>query len=115
MTYQVILQPQAERDIQRQARWIVEQSNSPSIALRWTRSIRSKISTLKASPLRCPVDADSDAYGEEVRVLLHGKRHKKFRILFVVRGDVVRILTIRHASQRSLSDEMEGDQPEAHE
>jgi plasmid stabilization system protein ParE len=113
MTYQVILQPQAERDIQHQARWLVEQSKSPSPALRWVRSIRSKIDTLKTSPLRCPVDPDSDAYGEEVRLLLFGKRSKQFRILFVIRGEVIRVLTVRHAAQRSLVEEMEADLLEA--
>ena len=109
MTYRVILQPQAERDIQHQARWIVEQSKSPSKALRWVRSIRTKIDKLKVSPALCPVDPDSDAYGEEVRVLLHGKRHQKFRILFVLRGDAVRVLTIRHAARRGIAEEMEGE------
>jgi plasmid stabilization system protein ParE len=96
MTYQVILQPEAERAVRQQARWLAEQSRSPSIALRWVRSIRGKIATLKASPLRCPIDPDSDAYGEEVRVLLHGKRHNKFRILFVVRDPIVRVVAVRH-------------------
>jgi plasmid stabilization system protein ParE len=112
MTYQVILQPDAERAIQQQARWLVQQSRSPATALRWVRSIRSKIATLKANPLRCPVDPDSDAYGEEVRVLLHGKRHKKFRILFVVRGPVVRVVAVRHSAQRSLTEETEADDME---
>jgi plasmid stabilization system protein ParE len=109
MTYQVILQPEAEREIRQQARWIVEQSNSPATALRWVNSIRSKIATLKASPLRCPIDPDSDAYGEEVRVLLHGKRNRKFRVLFILRGDTVRVVAIRHAAQRGLAEEMEAN------
>ena len=79
MTYRVILQPRAERDIRDE--------------------------TLKSSPKRCPVDPDSDAFGEEVRVLLFGKRHGKHRILFTIRGDIVRVLTVRHSAQQSLSDE----------
>ena len=112
MTYRVILQPQAERAIQHQARWLADQSKSPATALRWVRSLRSKIDTLKVSPLRCPVDPDSEAYGEEVRLLLHGKRHKQFRVLFIIRGDTVHVVAIRHAAQRSLSEEMEDDLPE---
>jgi plasmid stabilization system protein ParE len=112
MTYLVIIQPQAERAIQNQARWLVEQSNSATIALKWVRSIRKKIDTLKSTPLRCPVDADSKAYGEEVRLLLHGKRHKQFRILFIVRGEVVYIVAIRHAAQRSITEELAEDSSE---
>ena len=90
MTYRVILQPRAERDLWAAARWIAAQSRSPTRALQWIRGIRARIDTLQANPKRCPVDPDSDAYGEEVRVLLYGKRHGKYRILFAIRGDSVR-------------------------
>lgn len=108
MTYRVILQPRAERDIQAAARWILEQSKSPPTALRWVRRIRAKLETLKTSPERCPVDADSEAYGEEVRMLLYGKRREKYRVLFAIRGETVHILTIRHAAQQSLSEDAGG-------
>jgi plasmid stabilization system protein ParE len=74
MTYQVVIQPRAERDIQLAARWILGQSGSPATALRWARNLRAQIATPKTSPLRCPIDQDSEVYGEEVRVLLHGDR-----------------------------------------
>jgi len=111
MTFRVILQPRAEREIREAARWIAGQSRSASTALRWVRGLRTKIDTLKATPKRCPVDPDSEAYGEEVRVLLYGKRHGKYRILFAIRGDVVHVLTVRHSARQSLSDEMEQDRP----
>ena len=84
MTYRVIIRPRAGRDLWAAARWIEDRSKSPAKALRWVRSIRAKIETLKANPTRCPVDPDSDAFGEEVRVLLYGKRHGKHRILETV-------------------------------
>lgn len=105
MTCTVILQPRAERDIQGAAYWIREESKSSTIALRWIRGIRSKIASLKSNPKRCPVDPDSEAYGEEVRVLLHGKRHRKYRILFAMRGSVVHVLTVRHSARQSLAEE----------
>ena len=105
MTYRVIVQPRAERDIQAAAQWIEEQSKFATKALRWVRSIRASIETLKANPKRCPVDPDSDAFGEEVRLLLYGKRRGKHRILFVIRGDTVRVLTVRHSARQSLGEE----------
>lgn len=115
MTYQVIIQPRAARDIWTAAQWLEEQSRSPAKALRWVRGIRAKIGTLKANPKRCPVDPDSVAYGEEVRMLLYGKRHGQYRVLFTIRGDTVHVLTVRHAARQSLADEMgqgEDDEPE---
>jgi plasmid stabilization system protein ParE len=113
MTYRVILQPRAERDIWAAARWIEDQSKSAAKALRWARSLRAKIETLKANPKRCPVDPDSDAYGEEVRVLLYGKRHGNYRILFAIRGDTVHVLTVWHSARQSLAEEMEQGEDEA--
>ena len=112
MSYRVILQPQAERDIRTRAHWILGQSGSAARALRWTRGLRAKIATLATSPQRCPVDPDSDVYGEEVRVLLYGKRPSNYGVLFAIRGDTVHILTVRHAAQRSLRQELADENEE---
>jgi plasmid stabilization system protein ParE len=111
VTYRVILQPRAEGDIFAAADWIHAESKSSAIALRWVRGLRAKIASLSSKPQRCPIDPDSDAYGEEVRVLLHGKRHRKYRILFAIRGNVVHVLTVRHSARQSLAEE-HGDDPE---
>src|SRR4051794_17613900 len=110
MTYRVIIQPPAEQDIRRAARWIEQRSRSISKALRWTRGIRAKVETLKTQPLRCPIAPDSEAYGEEVRQLLYGKRSSVYRILFTVRGDTIHILAVRHAAQAYLTDESFGEE-----
>ncbi len=109
MTFRVIVQPAAERIIRQQVEWIAARSNSTATALRWARSVRAKIDTLKTSPLRCPIDADADAYGEEVRILLHGKRSKKFRIYFVIRGEAVHIVAVRHSAQQGLTEDAKDD------
>jgi len=110
MTYLVVVQPRAERDIQLGAHWILGRSGSPATAMRWARRLRASIATLKANPQRCPIDPDSDVYGEEVRVLLHGKRRGIYRVLFIIRRDTVHVLTVRHSAQRSLADEMAEDE-----
>jgi hypothetical protein len=69
-------------------------------------SAASRIDTLRTNPTRCPVDTDSAAYGEEVRMLLYGKRHGKYRILFAIRADIVHVLTVRHSARQSLSEEL---------
>lgn len=102
MTYRISLQPRAEREIRDAALWLRQQAKSPTPVLRWARSIRATIESLRESPQRCPVDPDSVAYGEEVRVLLFGRRPGVSRILFTIRGDVVHVLTVRHAARRSL-------------
>jgi plasmid stabilization system protein ParE len=105
----VILQPRAERDIRTAALWILGRSKSSRTALRWANGIRTKIATLKATPQRCPVDPDSEAYGEEVRVMLYGKRSRVYRVLFAIRGDTVHVLTVRHSAQSGLAEEVAED------
>ena len=109
MTYRIVLQPRAERDIRDAARYLLEVSKSRAAALRWVRGVRAKIETLQTHPHRCPVDEDSEAFGREVRVLLHGKRPGVYRILFAIEGDVVHVLTVRHAARRSLREEMDDE------
>jgi plasmid stabilization system protein ParE len=112
MIYRVIIQPRAERDIWAAAQWIEDQSKSSSKALRLVRGIRARIETLKSNPKRCPVDPDSHAFGEEVRVLLYGKRHGKHRILFAIRGQSLHVLAVRHSARQSYGEEMGQDQPD---
>jgi plasmid stabilization system protein ParE len=106
MTYRVIIQPRAVREIWAAAQWIEDQSKSSAKAPRWVHGIRASIDTLKGNPKCCPVDPDSKAFGAEVRVLLYGKRQGKHRVLFAIRGDTVRVLTVRHSARQSLSEEM---------
>jgi plasmid stabilization system protein ParE len=110
MKYHVVVQPRAERDIQLAAHWILGQSGSLASALRWARALRTKIATLSSNPGRCPIDPDSDVYGHDVRVLLHGKRPGVYRILFMIRHDTVHVLTVRHSARQSIADEMAGDE-----
>jgi plasmid stabilization system protein ParE len=110
VTYAVVIQPRAERDIQLAAHWILGQSGSPTTAVRWARTLRAKIAKLKSSPHACPIDPDSNVYGQEVRVLLHGKGRSVYRVLFMVRGDTVNVLTVRHSAQRSLAEEVAEDE-----
>ena len=115
MSFRVIIQPPAEQDIGNAAHWLLQQSRSPAIAMRWARGIRAKIDTLKVNPFRCPIDPDSDAYGAEVRVLLFGRRRGKYRVLFAVQGDTVRVLTVRHTAKRNLADEIHQDEMEGND
>jgi plasmid stabilization system protein ParE len=101
MTFRVIIQPRAEHDIEVAAGWIFDESGSAAVALRWVRGIRASIAKLKVSPLRCPVAVDSDAYGEDVRMLLHGSRRGQYRVLFAVRGTTVHVLTVRHSARQA--------------
>ncbi|NEP79825.1 MAG: type II toxin-antitoxin system RelE/ParE family toxin [Okeania sp. SIO3C4] len=54
--------------------------------------------SLEIFPNRCPIAPESADIGREIRQLIY----KKHRILFVVTGQVVQVLRIRHTPQDSI-------------
>lgn len=74
-------------------------------AERWQEGLENAASSLADFPRRCPLAPEHDVFDVEVRQLLYGT----YRLLFGLRDtdddgeyDTVRILHVRHASQRPL-------------
>ena len=104
MTYRIVVEPTAEREIRSAVRWKTENA-SPAVAARWYHGLVKKIDTLRRHPTRCPLAAENDKFPEEIRELLYGrsgKRIHKHRILFTVREDTVHILYVRHTARDEL-------------
>ena len=104
MTYRIVVEPTAEREIRSAVRWKTENA-SPAVAARWYNGLVKKIDTLRHHPTRCPLAAENDKFPEEIRELLYGrsgKRIHKHRILFTVREDTVHILYVRHTARDEL-------------
>ena len=104
MTYRIIIEPTAEREIRSAVRWKTENA-SLNDAARWYNGLIKKIDTLRHHPSRCPLAEESDKFPEEIHELLYGsggKRIHKHRILFTVRGDAVHILYVRHTARDEL-------------
>lgn len=97
MTYRVEIARSAEADIREAYQWV--QERSPSAADRWRSRLQKKIQTLASQPSRCPLADEGDEFGEELRVLLYGKRRGVYRILFTIRGESVVILHVRHSAR----------------
>ena len=98
MKYQVQLTAKAERDVDQILHWFHEQ-HATAAGGRWLMQILSTIDTLEKHPERCGLAAEAEELGLELRELLFGKRHGKYRILFIVRKNVVSILHIRHTAR----------------
>lgn len=101
MTYRVIVQPQAERDLELVFHWISDYSHS--VADRWLDGIQTAIHGLEHYPQRCPLIPENDAFDVEVRQLLFGKRRSVYRIIFVIRDETVHVITVRHGARDLLS------------
>ncbi len=98
MTYRIIVEVTAERDLESATHWLAQHSEPD--ARRWYMRVTKAIESLKQSPRRCPLAPENDAFPEEIRHLLHGKRRYVYRIVFSIRGNTIHILHIKHGALR---------------
>jgi plasmid stabilization system protein ParE len=98
MIYRIELADTAKADLREATRWIRDEV-TPDSADRWLTGLLKAANTLQKQPLRCPLAEESDKFPEDIRLLLHGKRKTKYRILFTIRGDAVVILYVRHTAR----------------
>src|SRR5712691_3194337 len=73
MTYSVIIQPQAEADIE--AAYLWKHDNAPQAAARWFVGIVEAINALDQFPARCPLAPENEHFPQEIRQLLYGPRN----------------------------------------
>jgi len=102
MTYRIIVEPSAVREIRSAVHWKTE-NVSPTVAVRWYNGLIKKIETLHRLPTRCPLAAENDRFPEDIRKPMYGRdKCHKHRILFTIRDDAVHILFVRHGARNEL-------------
>ena len=94
MTYRLVIQPRAARDLREAAAHIAQ--DSPAAARRWLDSLAEAIETLSTHPLRCGLAPEDARFPVEIRQLLVGRRSGVYRVLFTIRQDVLHVLHLRH-------------------
>ena len=98
MPYQIEWSTKAELDVDRTLLWFDEQRASAAAA-HWLKGLREKVRSLQNNPERCPMAAEAEDVGLPIRELLFGKRSGRYRILFQIEGDIVRISHVRHSAR----------------
>lgn len=55
-------------------------------------------------PSRCPVAEESEAFGQQVHLLLHGRRNRTHKVYYSIHHETqpVRVFHIRHWSRKGL-------------
>jgi len=105
MSYQVLIQPTAFQEIETNYRWQCD-NLSAEIANNWYYELQDAIASLENSPNRCSKAPEASVIEREIRQLWVGKR-RKYRVLFVVKDNIVAILHLRHSQQSYIGDESE--------
>jgi len=107
MAFRIEVEPQAFEDLDTITAYIVEQSRV-EVGESWFRGIMRTIRSLQEMPARCPVAAESKELDQEVRLLLHGRKNRAYKIYFTIQyesptGGAVRVLHVRHWAREAVS------------
>ncbi len=79
MAFRVEIQPQALEDLDAIAVYIRAKETFEA-AQKWFDGIMLAIATLKEMPARCPVAPESEELDREVRVLLYGRKNRRYKV-----------------------------------
>ena len=83
MASRVEIAPQAFEDLDVIAEYITRRGSVES-AERWFNGIIEAIRGLENLPSRCPKAEESEALQSEIRLLLYGKRNRRYKIYFAI-------------------------------
>ena len=106
MAFSVEIAPQAFDDLDSIAGYI-QANSSFAVAERWFNDIFADIGSLREMPSRCPVAPESAELGREVRMLLHGRRRRTYKIYYEIEYATpthgrVMVFHVRHWARKPL-------------
>ena len=102
MTYRVVILRRADMDTGAIYVWLANRSVAG--AGRWYRAFLEAAASLGIDPFRCGSAPESVAVGYDIRQhFFKTPRGRKYRMLYLVAGDEVRILRIRGPGQAAVT------------
>ena len=70
---------------------------------RWLNAIEAEINSLSRFPERCPRAREDGLFKHELRQLVFGRRHGRFRVIFTICEDAVHVLHVRHGARPTMT------------
>jgi plasmid stabilization system protein ParE len=106
MAFRVEIAPRALDDLDQIADYI-RRNGSFRQAQDWFNGIIDAIQTLEVKPSRCPIADESEDVGQQIRVLLYGKRNRRYKVYYAIQGSephtgTVRVFHVRHWTRKRL-------------
>ena len=102
MTYRVVITAEAKHDLRMAYLYI--RSRAPRAASDWRKRAIQSANSLAHHPERCPFAPESASFNEPIRQLFFGAGNRGiYRFLFVILGNSVYVLHVRHGSMLPLS------------
>jgi len=104
MKHKVELSRRAQRDVE--SLYLCIRRDAPQRAARWRQRLLDLIDSLERFPERHAPAPEAEAASLDVRQMLFGA----YRVLYVVDGDTVSVLTVRHGARQFMEpDELSGE------
>lgn len=101
-TYSVVFTEQAAREMESAADWWAVH-RSIHQAGRWYEGFSLKIESLRKSPERLPLADEDSEFSYTLRELHYGLGSSPtHRAVFTIVGEIVIVLTVRHAAQKAI-------------
>jgi plasmid stabilization system protein ParE len=110
MAFRVEISPEAFWDLDRISAYIRENGNGATVE-RWFNGIFAAIRSLAEMADRCAIAEESVDLKAEVRVLLHGKRKRCYKVYYAVdqATETVRVFHVRHWARKPVEVDELGD------
>lgn len=101
MAFCVEISPHAFEDLDSISAYIRHRGSLAS-AERWFNGIMAAIKTLRDAPQRCSLAEESQELQAEVRLLLYGRRSRRYKIYFAVHKETetIRVFHVRHWARK---------------
>ncbi len=98
MRFDVVIHPSAATELEEAYRWIANESEVN--ANQWYNNLLRKMETLTQTPNRCPPAPERKYANQNFRQLIFGP----YRIIFLIDGNCVRVLHVRHGARRPIGE-----------
>jgi plasmid stabilization system protein ParE len=103
MAFRVETSAHAESEAEAILEWLLSQHTGET-GVSWFLALEDAIASLALFPERCPLAPETILFPFDVRQLLYGRKPHVYRILFMIEGDVVSVLHIRHGRRKPWSE-----------
>ena len=109
MDFSVEIEPQAFDDIDELAS-AIRRGSSFEIAQQWFNGMMAAIASLSEMPERCALAPEAEELGDAIRLLLHGRKNRSYKIYFKVQRESqtngkVLVFHVRHWARRPLTED----------
>jgi plasmid stabilization system protein ParE len=109
IAFEVLITDEALADLDLLTEFI-RASGSVDTARKWFAGMYAAIESLTEMPARCPLASEAEELGSEVRLLLHGRKNRAFKIYYAIDHETpstgtVRVFHVRHWARKPVSED----------